>query len=64
MTIAELIELLKEQFGDDWKNRELEIPDEFNGGWLTVEPENVVIESDNEFIKLDCWMSYPEELED
>ncbi|MCC8384620.1 hypothetical protein GPY51_10885 [Photorhabdus laumondii subsp. laumondii] len=64
MTIAELIELLKERLGDDWENRELEIPDEFNGGWLTVEPENVVIESDNRFIRLDCWMSYPEELED
>ncbi|EQB98779.1 hypothetical protein [Photorhabdus temperata] len=64
MTIAELIELLKEHFGEDWKNRELEIPDELNGGWLTVEPENVIIESDNEFIKLDCWMSYPDEKED
>ncbi|KER01090.1 hypothetical protein LGZ99_22480 [Photorhabdus temperata] len=64
MTIAELIELLKERFGDNWENCELEIPDELNGGWLTVEHENVVIESDNEFIKLNCWMSYPEELED
>ncbi|MCC8376421.1 MULTISPECIES: hypothetical protein [Photorhabdus] len=63
MTIAELIELLKEHF-EDWESRELEIPDEFNGGWLTVEPENVVIESDNRFIRLDCWMSYPDELED
>ncbi len=25
-----------------------------------IELENVVIESD-EFIKLDCWMSYPDE---
>ncbi|OWO84015.1 hypothetical protein B5C26_02975 [Photorhabdus luminescens] len=64
MTIAELIELLKMHFGNEWMNCKLEIPDEFNGGWLTVEFENVVIKSDNEFIKLDCWMSYPDELED
>ncbi|WP_448512137.1 hypothetical protein [Photorhabdus laumondii] len=63
MTIAELIELLKEHF-EDWESRELEIPDELNGGYQTVEYENVVIESDNRFIRLDCWMSYPEELED
>ncbi|OCA55169.1 hypothetical protein [Photorhabdus namnaonensis] len=63
MTIAELIELLKERF-EDWESRELEIPDEFNGGWLAVEPENVVIESDNRFIRLDCWVNYRDELED
>ncbi|ETS31101.1 hypothetical protein BB987_09325 [Photorhabdus temperata] len=61
MTIAELIELLKMRCGNEWMNCKLDIPDEFNGGWLTVEPENVVIESD-EFIQLNCWMSYPDEL--
>ncbi|MCC8364941.1 hypothetical protein J8V57_09795 [Xenorhabdus sp. PB61.4] len=61
MTIAELIELLKTRIGSGWETHKLEVPDEFNGGWLTVEPENIVINSDSKFIQLDCWMSYPDE---
>ncbi|MBD1229476.1 hypothetical protein [Xenorhabdus griffiniae] len=60
MTISELIELLKTRIGSEWGEYKLEIIDEFNGGWLTVGPENIVIDS-SQFIKLDCWKSYPDD---
>ncbi|NHB63197.1 hypothetical protein [Photorhabdus sp. RW14-46] len=66
MKFIDFIELIKDKTGENWENVQLEVPDEFNGGWLTIEPENVVVDelhpsSGNQFIKLDCWKTYPEE---
>ena len=65
MKFSEFIDLIKEKAGDKWADVQLEVPDEFNGGWLTIAPENVVVDdigpNSIQFVKLDCWKSYPDE---
>lgn len=65
MKFSEFIDLIKEKAGDKWADVRLEVPDEFNGGWLTITPENVVVDDIGPngipFVKLDCWKSYPDE---
>ena len=59
MTLIELIEDAKSKAGDEWDKLQIEIPDEFNGGWHTLSEENVVV--DDGLLILDFWKSRPDE---
>ena len=61
MNLKQLVEHAESQVGDDWENLNIDIPDEFNGGWLTVTKENVVIEDGT--LALDFSKTYPDEYE-
>lgn len=58
MNLKELIKHAEKMVGDDWEKLLIDIPDELNGGYMTINEENVVIE--NGIMQLDFSKTYPD----